>query len=272
MGKMAQAFGAKTRPRLLFIGQIVWRVKLVDSLGLARVGFAHLEGSAQAKQAQADVTKDAKALATEMQALPAAERKRRQLEFDLRSYELNERRLEIMRSTPQGEAALQERMCGYIKAGVTGSGKLRTGVKLEDGGDVPAVGLLEEYGDPAQFLEDCRSPEEVEDGKEPYFIDPLRFVDTEAEQDIEAGRVWILTLDADYRLALGTAIQGLQSEVADRLGPFRLRPPDAEAAGQAVQAVLHGPRDGVVVEPVPDGSRAAVRGSGGGGSKRSRKA
>jgi hypothetical protein len=272
MGKMAHALGAKARPRLLFIGQIVWRVKLVDSLGLAKEGFAHLEGSTQARQAQAEINRDTKALHAELQAIPVAERKRRQLEFDLRNYEIEQRRLEIMRSTPQGEAALQQRMCGYIKAGVTGSGKLRDGVKLEDGEDVPVFGLLDEYGDPAQFLEDCRTPQEVEEGREPYYIDPLQFVDTEAEQDIEAGRVWILTLSDEYRLNLGTAIQGLQGEVADRLKPFRLRPPDPEASGQAGEALPHGSRSGPELEPVPGGPRASVRGAGRGGGKRSRKA
>lgn len=267
MGKIAKRLGAKARPKLLHIGRNVYRTRLVDSLKLARAGYAHLEGSAQLKVALAEVSREARELQELLRGMPEAERKRRAQELAKRDYDLGQRRLEVMRSTPQGAKALSERQNGYLKAAVTGMGLLLEDARGENGEPLPESGLLE-YHEPANFLEDLRTEEEAEAGEPPYYIEPVQFVDTEDEADEDAGRIWLQTIPEDEREALVMAIQLLQMPAAEHLKPFRCGARGSADAGSAGEALPHGSLHGADMESVPDGAEHPVRGAGSGAGKR----
>lgn len=243
---MAALLAAPARPVLISFGRLVYEVKRVNSDDLRRVGYAVLEGAASVKQAEAEIKQESKRARALLKATPAEELAEQQRLADERLEELSMRRLESITATPQSQVALLERCGAYICAAIVGAGRLRAEV------ETPDLGVVVSADDPAEVLEDLRSEEEIEAGKPPIYVERISYVRLEAEQNIEAGRIWLHALPEDDRSLLGSAIILLQS-VSREVTPFRLSPRRSDDARRASEEVQQAPARDPASKPIRAG-------------------
>jgi hypothetical protein len=254
VGKMAAILAAPARPVLISFGRLVYEVRRVNSDDLRRVGYAVLEGAASVRAAEKEIKEESRKARALLKATPAEELAEQEALAEERLAEISIRRFEALTATPQSQVALLERCGAYICAAVVGAGRLREEV------ETPDLGVVVAADDPATVLEDLRSDAEIEAGKPPIYVERISYVRLEAEQNIDAGRIWLHALPEDDRSLLGSAIILLQS-VSREVTPFRLCPRGAPAdrrAGEEVQPAAARDPD---ARPVPNrASRRSKRG------------
>lgn len=249
MGKMASILAAPARPQLLAFRGFVYEVQRASSDALSRVGYAVLEGEASVKAAEREIREDLRKLREVIKATPPEEREAARERLERQVFEKQVKRLELMQAKPEQQIAMLERCNAYICAAVVGAGKL-----LPEYEDTP-IGVIE-AADPAAVLVDLRSEEEIAEGKRPSYVEPIRYVQTLAEQDVAKGLIWVRALPEEDREALGSAIISLQG-VAKEIKPFRLGPSAAREDRRAGEEVRADSSRG-------DGVDAATGGAGGG--------
>ena len=227
---MAAILAAPARPVLISFGRLVYEVRRVNSDDLRRVGYAVLEGESSVRAAEREIKDEARRARKLLRGLSgeAKTTEARRIEGELEEKE--EKRLELMLESPQRQVALLERSAAYICAAIVGAGRLLDGVASPD------LGTVIDAADPALVLEDLRSDAEIEAGKPPIYVEPIRYVQEEAEQDPDKGRIWVHALPEGERRILGGAVIVLQG-VSREIRPFRLEPPAAPDAGQPVDEV-----------------------------------
>lgn len=204
---------AARAPRYVAFGRLVLEVRRVNSLDLARVGYAHLEGSG-AYRAWQDEQREQMELelsgATNPD-IPEADRARIRGEIEARHprtiYDW------IQRSPDQLDAtsALLERAEAYLCAAVTGVGLLSDEAIDHVDGD-----------DPHLF------PDSVDRDSlaGPGGLEVVELVKLDADEDVEAGRLWVESLlpsEAD-RVTLGVRLLALQEVRSSLPGTFRSAP------------------------------------------------
>jgi hypothetical protein len=250
MGRGKLELAPRVEPRLITFGDKVFRVRPVNSDKLARVGHAHLEGSASYKEAMSKLRIEVQKYRDQIAGLPIDKREERERLADEANRLQSKRRLEAFCATPDGELALLDRCTSYICAMVTGAGRM-----LETTEVPPPGTIVSPETDPATVLMDLRNDGEIEAGRPPIYVEEIRFVAREEEQDLDKGHYWVYAaMDADARVTLGTVLMNLQS-VAHLLEPFRLRPRGAVDSGQAGEEVQQHTVSSAPVVPVRAGAQ-----------------
>ena len=234
MGKLAATIAAPAAPKLIAWGDLVYRVRRVDSDDLRRVGFAALEGSASVREAETELRRLQREARARISKLTPEEAIVELEKAAAREAEIAEQRLVAVLGRPEGQTALLDRYDAYICAAITGAGRLLATTERRP------PGVVVDADDPAKVLEDLRDQEEIEAGKEPVYIEAIRFSQREAEHDPDRGVVWIHALSEDQRRLLGAAIGILQS-VTGALVPFRLEPRGPADPGETVSILQQAP-------------------------------
>jgi hypothetical protein len=205
--------GAKNRLRAAMAvryaavhGGLVFRLKHVRTRDLLEVGFAQLEGDralAELQKEQRAERKMAKMDATQ-QARMAEIQKRQMVAY-----------FEKVGARPSSAVAFEQRMDAYVCAAVVGVGQL-TGealAQLDLSDEKPVVPLGSDF-DPEKW---CQPDEDTG-----LHIEPLRFVADEQDADNE-DLMWVESLPALHRGALGAYVMAQSKGVGAALKPFPLR-------------------------------------------------
>lgn len=256
MGKLAEAMAEEARPRYLVVGRRFFGIERVDTLALHAVGFAHLEGSGAARQADAELQAERERLAAQEREVAgrkgkAADKVREQIAAARKH--MYESRIRATMDDPEGNRAFRQRCDAYICAAVARVGALLPDVAL------PEYGLIPDGVDPATFAVDLR--DDPNDGA-PEYSEDLRFVQDKAAASPKDGTVWIGVLTRKERAELGVSIMNVCARSTVReVTPFRRGRRDVPAPASAGGDVPHaaGPARGAGA--VADRSGRAVHGA-----------
>lgn len=252
---------AKRADRKLFVWyDRVFRFQPINSDALARVGHAHLEGSVSYKKAMQEARPEVQRLRDLASGLPAEQREEKSKLLQQAMITERTRRLEAFCATVQGQQALIERCTAYVCAAITGAGRILDTVPTES---LPPPGaLIDPDQDPAGLLMDLRDDDERDRGLAPIYIEDIRFVATEGEQNTDKGHYWVhAVLDEGTRSALGSALMDLLS-FSHLMVPFRLESGGAADSGQAREEVQQHTVSSASVGPIRAGDQPR-RGRGG---------
>lgn len=260
MKNVARLIAESTRERYVVLGRTIYAVRRADSDALRHVGFAALEGAASVREAMDRIGAEQADEVKRLNGMPADQRAAAQAEVMARLTDLGQRRLQAMVATPSGDAAMLERCTAYLCAAVVGAGMLRA-----DASDFGSVAVLADQVEPSSVAEDLRDEDEIAAGVAPTYLAPIRYVRSQAEEDLDAGRVWVQTLSIEQRSALGMVVIGLQS-VASEVTPFRRAAGaaggDLEAGNEVREVATRGPGADSVADGVRGGVPAGGRGRG----------
>lgn len=261
MGRITEALAAAGHARYVVVGRAMFAVRRIDTDELRQVGFAQLEGSSAAKQAEAQIADERRQGEALIRAMTPGEAREAEAKHIGRLRELQVSRFRSMIATPDGDRAFMRRCNAYICASVTRVGTLLEGVVLPD------RTLIPDDEDPAGFAEDARSEAEVQAGAPPVYSEPIQFVQDEADHKPSEGRLWVHLLSVSDRFTLGQAIMDMQTaSVVREVLPFRggsrgrqdLPPTRGDVRTDASRDPAVEPvRDGV--QPAGDGARSKGR-------------
>lgn len=207
MSLLAHLQAAASEPWYAIVDRAIYRFERVCSDDLRRVGYAHLEGSIAAAIAQEEAAQPLREQIATAGLATEADRAARLEALRQRDEERRARRTREALQSEAGAAAALERATAYVCAAVTGGCLLP--------GDAPA----EPHGS-------VRVTRELPAGAE---VEAFRFVPR--REGAAGASVWVHTLSAGRRLALGNAIVAAL-DVAPEVLPFRGGPVDAPAPGE----------------------------------------
>lgn len=247
MRDLVRELAESARKHHIVLGRHLYEVRRVNSDQLRLHGWASLEGSASVKPALEEADAQRKKLLDRVNGKvgkpdPAAVTALRELEMS---------KVRAMASRPEGAAALLDRWTAYVCAAVVGLGALREGVDYG-----PAAVLPPEVA-PASVAVDLRDAADLEAGRPFACFQAIRYVQAEADEDLDTGAVWVHRLTAEQRTTLGGIIVSLQS-VASEVTPFRRAAGAAGAVSSAGEGVREVAARGAGADPVPDGVQPGV--------------
>lgn len=253
---IAHEIASQARERYVVLGQRIFAVRRVNSDDLRHVGWAALEGTASVREAQKRMAAEVRELRDRLNGTPAEQIAAERAKVGARLEQMAVEKLELLEGRPEGRNAFLERCTAYVCAAVCGAGR-----------------LLQRYSGEALVLNDGVDPDQIAeplpdagDGRIRY-LEPVRFVRLEADEDLDAGRIWVHRLTEDDRRSLGLQCIALQS-VASEVAPFRRAAGAARDVSPAGDDVQGAPAPAPAARPVGGGvQRRGTRGRARGGER-----